>query len=172
MERAHKEQIVAALHQIFADSALVVVTQQHGLTVAEANQLRRQMAEAGATFRVTKNRLAKIALEQTPYAQLAELFAGPTAVAYSQDPVAAAKVAVEYAKKNRKLEIVGGAMRDEALDADAVKALASLPSLDELRGQLVGLLQAPAAKLAAVLQTPGGQVARALHAYATREEAA
>lgn len=172
MDRSQKEQIVAALHQVFAETALVVVTHQRGLTVAESTDLRRQMGEADATFRVTKNRLTMRALEGTPYAPLSELFSGPTAIAYSADPVAAAKVAVGYAKKNDKLVILGGAMGGKVLDPDAVKALASLPSLDELRGKIVGLLQAPAGNVAWVLQAPAGQLARVFNAYATEGEAA
>jgi len=172
VDRSQKEQVVAALRQVFAESALVVVTHQNGLTVAEATELRRQMRDAGATFRVTKNRLTKIALDGTAYAPLASLFTGPTAIAYSGDPIAAAKVAVDYAKKNDKLEILGGAMGENVLDPGGVKALASLPSLDELRGTLVGLIQAPATKIAGVLQAPAGQLARVFNAYATRDEAA
>lgn len=172
MDRSQKEQVVAALRQVFADAALVVVTHQNGLTVAEATELRRQMREAGATYRVTKNRLTKIALDGTVYAPLASLFTGPTAIAYSGDPIAAAKVAVGFAKKNDKLAILGGAMGEKLLDPDGVKALASLPSLDELRAKLVGLIQAPATKVAGVLQAPAGQLARVFNAYANRDEAA
>jgi len=144
----------------------LVVTHQTGLTVDEATQLRRQMRGAGARYRVTKNRLMKRALEGTPFAGLAPLFTGPTAIAFSQDPVAAAKAAVEYANRNTKLTIIGGGLQGEVLDAAAVKALATLPSLDELRGRLIGLINAPATKLARLLQTPGGQLARVLAAYA------
>ncbi|MFQ5958292.1 MAG: 50S ribosomal protein L10 [Alphaproteobacteria bacterium] len=172
MDRSQKEQIVATLHQIFADAALVVVTRPQGLTVAEATELRRQMGQAGATYRVIKNRLTRIAIEGTPYAALSDLFSGPTAIAYSEDPVAAAKVAVDYAKGNEKLVILGGALRENVLDGAGVKALATLPSLDELRGKLVGLLQAPATKVARVLQAPAGQLARVFNAYATGDEAA
>jgi large subunit ribosomal protein L10 len=127
------------------------------------------MREAGAAFKVTKNRLAKIALKGTKFEGLAEQFTGPTAIAVSLDPVAAAKVAVEYANKNEKLQIVCGALDEEALDADAVKALAKLPSLDELRGTIIGLIQAPATKIAGVLQAPGGQLARVFGAYGSSE---
>ncbi len=172
MERAQKVEIVASLHEIFANAGLVVVARQQGLTVAEAIELRRKMGEAGATYRVIKNRLARIALEDTPYSGLSDLFAGPTAIAFSDDPVAAAKVVVDYAKGNEKLIVLGGGLGEDRLDADRVKALASLPSLDELRGKVVGLLQAPATKVAGVLQAPGGQLARVLGAYAATEEAA
>lgn len=172
MERSTKQQIVADLHRIFADTTLVVVTHQTGLTVAEATDLRRRMGAAGAVFRVTKNRLARIALDGTPYRALADLFSGPCAIAYSADPVAAAKVTVEFARKNAKLIVLGGALGETALDVDGVKALAALPSLDDLRARLVGLIQAPATKVARVLQAPAGQLARVLDAYATKDEAA
>lgn len=169
MERAKKEALVAELHQTFEANTLVVVTHQNGLTVAEVSELRRQMRDVGAQFKVTKNRLAKIALKGTKFEGLAEHFTGPTAVAASADPVAAAKVAVEFANKNEKLTIVGGALDTEALDADRVKALAKLPSLDELRGRIIGLIQAPATKIAGVLQAPAGQLARVFGAYAAKE---
>jgi len=172
VDRSQKEQIVASLRQIFANTTLVVVTHQVGLTVADATDLRRRMGEAGATFRVTKNRLTKIALEDTSFAELAELFVGPTAIAFSADPVAAARVVVDYAKKNDGLRIVGGALGEKMLDVDGVKALASLPSLDELRGTIIGLINAPATKVAGVLQAPAGQLARVLGAYAQTGEAA
>ena len=157
---------------MFSESALVVVTQQSGLTVAEVTALRRQMRAAGATFKVTKNRLARLALKDTPYQELAPLFTGPTAIACSQDPVAAAKVAVKFADANEKLVILGGGMSDKQLDVAAVKSLATLPSLDALRGKLIGLLQAPATKVAGVLQAPAGQLARVFGAYGAKGEAA
>lgn len=172
MDRARKEELVTELNQSFAEAALVVVTQQTGLTVSESTELRNRMREAGAGYKVTKNRLAKLALAGTPYEPITDLFSGPTAIAYSADPVAAARVAVNYAKENDKLTVVGGAMGDTLLDENAVKALASLPSLDELRGKLVGLLNAPATKVAGVLQAPAGQLARVFGAYANQDEAA
>ncbi len=172
MDRARKEELVTELNQSFAEAALVVVTQQTGLTVSESTELRSQMREAGAGYKVTKNRLAKLALAGTPYEPITDLFSGPTAIAYSADPVAAARVAVNFAKENDKLTVVGGAMGDTLLDENAVEALASLPSLDELRGKLVGLLNAPATKVAGVLQAPAGQMARVMGAYASRDEAA
>ena len=172
MDRARKEELVTELSQSFAEAALVVVTQQTGLTVSESTELRSRMREAGAGYKVTKNRLAKLALAGTPYEPITDLFSGPTAIAYSADPVAAARVAVNYAKENDKLTVVGGAMGDTLLDENAVKALASLPSLDELRGKLVGLLNAPATKVAGVLQAPAGQLARVFGAYANQDEAA
>jgi large subunit ribosomal protein L10 len=166
VERAQKQRLIDTLQQDLADTVCVVVTHQSGMTVAEATQLRRQMRAAGAHFRVTKNRLAKRALDGTPFAGLAPLFTGPTAIAFSHDPVAAAKVAVEYANRNDKLTIVGGGLAGDVLDQAGVRELASLPSLDELRGKLIGLLLAPATRIAAVLQAPGGQLARVLAAYA------
>ena len=166
MDRAQKQLLTATLHDDLSDTVCVVVTHQTGLSVAEVTQLRRQMRAAGARYRVTKNRLVRRALEGTPFAALAPLFSGPTAIAFSRDPVAAAKAAVEYANRNAKLTIVGGGLSGQVLDEAAVKALATLPSLDELRGRIIGLLTAPATKLAVLLQTPGGQLARVLAAYA------
>lgn len=166
MDRAQKQQLVEALHGTFAEAVCLVVTHQTGLSVAEATTLRRQMRAAGANFRVTKNRLAKRALADTPFADLSPLFIGPTAIAFSSDPVAAAKAAVEFANRNDKLTVIGGGLAGRQMDADGIKQLASLPSLEVLRARLVGLLQAPAARLATVLQAPAGQVARVLAAHA------
>ncbi len=172
MDRARKEELVVELNGVFADAALVVVTHQSGLTVAESTDLRRRMRAADASYKVTKNRLVKLALVGTPYEGIADLFEGPTAIAYSADPVAAARVAVDYSKENDKLVVVGGAMAENRLDEAGVKALATLPSLDELRGKLLGLLNAPATKVARVLQAPASQLARVLSAHAEQEEAA
>jgi large subunit ribosomal protein L10 len=166
VERTQKQRLVESLQQDLAGTACVVVTHQTGMTVAEATQLRRQMRAAGAHFRVTKNRLAKRALDGTPFAGLSALFTGPTAIAFSPDPVAAAKVAVEYANRNGKLTIIGGGLAGRVMDAAGVKELASLASLDELRGKLIGLLVTPATRIAGVLQAPAGQLARVLAAYA------
>ena len=166
MDRAQKQELTQSLHQDLSDTVCVVITHQTGLTVDEATQLRRQMRNAGARYRVTKNRLVRRALEGTQFENLAPLFTGPTAIAFSQDPVAAAKAAVEYANRNQKLTIVGGGLSGQTLDVAAVRALATLPSLDELRGKLIGLIQAPATKLATLLQTPAGQLARVLAAHA------
>jgi large subunit ribosomal protein L10 len=168
VDRAQKQKVVDSLHGTLMQTELVVVTKQVGMTVAEVTTLRRQMREAGAGFKVTKNRLARRALEGTKFAQLAPLFKGPTAVAYSTDPVAAAKVAVGYANANDKLSIVGGAMGSQLLDPNGVKALATLPSLNELRGKIVGMLKTPATRVATVLQAPAGQLARVLGAYAKK----
>jgi len=170
VDRAQKQQLTTRLHDDLADTVCVVITHQTGLSVAEVTQLRRQMRSAGASYRVTKNRLVRRALEGTPFAALAPLFTGPTAIAFSRDPVAAAKAAVEYANRNTKLTIVGGGLSGQVLDQAAVKALAILPSLDELRGRLIGLINAPATKLAMLLQTPGGQLARLLAAHAAKND--
>lgn len=171
MNRSEKTDAVAALNATFNESAVVVVTRNLGLSVAQSTDLRNKMRDAGASYKVAKNRLTKIALADTQYASLSDLLTGPTALATSGDPVAAAKVAVEFAKTNDKLEIVGGAMGDTLLDVDGVKALASLPSLDELRAKLIGLVQAPATKVAQVIVAPAGQLARVFGAYAAKEAA-
>ena len=171
MDRAQKQQLTATLHRDLSDTVCVVITHQTGLSVAEVTQLRRQMRSAGASYRVTKNRLVRRALEGTPFAELAPLFTGPTAIAFSQDPVAAAKAAVEYANRNTKLTIVGGGLSGQTLDVAGVRALATLPSLDELRGRIIGLLNAPATKLAVLLQTPGSQLARVLAAHSEKDGA-
>ena len=166
MDRAQKQELTASLHRDLSDTVCVVITHQTGLSVAEVTQLRRQMRSAGANYRVTKNRLVRRALEGTAFAALAPLFTGPTAIAFSHDPVAAAKAAVDYANRNAKLTIVGGGLSGQMLDQAGIRALATLPSLDELRGKIIGLINAPATKLAALLQTPGGQLARVLAAHA------
>ena len=172
MDRTQKEKLVASLNQALSSTVAVVVTRQSGLTVAEATRLRRRMREAGASFKVTKNRLARLALKGTPFEGLAPMFTGPTAIAWSKDPVAAAKAAVEFAKTNEKLVIVGGALGAKALDVAGVQALATMPSLDELRAKLLALLQTPATRIAGVLQAPAGQLARVLKARAEKGEAA
>ena len=171
MDRAQKNEQVSALAKTLSETAVVVVTRNHGLTVAQVTDLRTKMRQAGASFKVTKNRLARIALEGTPYQPIGELLTGPIGFATSTDPVAAAKVAVDFAKTNDKFEIVGGAMGTTVLDINGVKALASLPSLDELRGRIVGLIQAPASKIARLINAPAGKLARVFGAYATKEAA-
>jgi len=171
MDRAQKAEFVAELKQTFSEVGVVVVTRNHGLTVAQSTQLRNKMRDAGAAYKVSKNKLAKIALDGTDYLSLGDLLTGPVGLATSVDPVAAAKVAVEFAKTNDKFEIVGGAMGATALDVDGVKALATLPSLDELRAKIVGLLVAPATKLATITQAPAAQIARVLSAHAEKQAA-
>ncbi len=171
MDRAQKTAAVAELNRTFSEVGVVVVTRNHGMTVAQSTQLRNKMREAGATYKVSKNRLARIALDGTDYLSLSDMLTGPVGLASSVDPVAAAKVVVEFAKTTDKFEIVGGAMGATALDVEGVKALASLPSLDELRAKIVGLLVAPATKLATVTQAPAAQIARVLAAYSEKEAA-
>ncbi len=166
MLRAKKVDIVDRLRGVFSDAGVVVVTHFQGLTVAEVTELRRGMREVGAKFRVTKNRLAKIALADTEFSPIADLFKGPTAIAYSSDPVAAPRAAVNFAKKNDKLIIVGGGLDGSLLSAEQVRTLAELPSLDQLRAKLAGLITTPAARLVGVLQAPAGQLARVMAARA------
>jgi large subunit ribosomal protein L10 len=168
VDRSEKEKLVASLHGILKDTSLVVVTQQVGLTVAEVSDLRRKMRAAGASFKVAKNRLTRRALEGTPFQQLGPLFRGPTAIAYSRDPVAAAKVAVEFANKNEKLKVIGGGLGEKVLDTNAVKALATLPSLPEIRARLLGTIAAPATRLATVIGAPATQLARVIDAKAKK----
>lgn len=171
MDRSQKADLVAELKQVFTETSVVVITRNLGLSVAQSTDLRLRMRDAGAQFKVAKNRLALIALDGTRYQPIGELLKGPTALATSIDPVAAAKVAVDFAKTNDKLEIVGGAMGDTVLDVNGIKALAELPSLDELRATLVGLMQAPASKIARTINEPGAQLARVFGAYAAQEAA-
>ena len=172
MDRAAKQEAINELNGVFKTSNVVVVAHYSGLTVAQMQQLRRQMRQAGAAVKVAKNRLAKIALEGTDVASIGSLLKGPTVIAYSSDVVAAPKVAADFAKANEKFVILGGAMGKTALDANGVKALASLPSLDELRGKLVGLLVAPATKLAQLSNAPAAKLARVIQAHASKGEAA
>jgi len=171
MDRAQKTELVAELNRTFNETSVVVVTRNLGLSVAQSTALRTKMRDAGATYKVAKNRLAKLAIEGTQYGTIGDMLTGPTALATSADPVAPAKVAVEFAKTNDKLEIVGGQMGTQLLDAEGVKALAALPSLDELRAKIVGLVQAPAQKLASVTQAPAAQLARVFGAYAAKDAA-
>jgi large subunit ribosomal protein L10 len=172
VDRAEKREFVTSLHETFQASGTVVVAHYAGLTVAQMNDYRSKMRVAGGTVRVAKNRLAKIALEGTDAAGISDLFEGQTLIAYSSDPVAAAKVTNDFAKGNDKLVILGGSMGATTLDADGVKALATMPSLDELRAKLVGMINTPATRIAGVLQAPAGQLARVFGAYAKKDEAA
>jgi large subunit ribosomal protein L10 len=172
VNRDQKQEFVADLHQTLGGVQTVVVAHYKGLTVAELNALRAKMADVGASFRVTKNRLTRLALEGTNFTGLSDLFTGPTGIAISEDPVAAAKAAVEFAKGNDKFVILGGAMNETTLDVNGVKSLASMPSLDELRATLVGMISTPATRIAGVLQAPAGQVARVIGAYASKGEEA
>ena len=172
MEKAKKAEVVEELKGVFASSGSVVVAHYKGLTVAQLGDLRTRMRAAGASFKVAKNRLAMRALQGTPIEAISHLFKGPTGIAFSKDPVAASKVVVAYAKDNAKLVVLGGSVGTTALDAEGVKALATLPSLNELRGKIIGLIQAPATKIAGILQAPAGQLARVVSAYSKKDEAA
>jgi large subunit ribosomal protein L10 len=172
VERAAKKELVTALNEVFKTSNVVVVAHYAGLTVSQMQTLRKQMKQAGASVKVAKNRLAKLALEGTDASAVVPLLKGPTVIAYSGDPVAAPKVATDFAKANDKFVILGGAMGKTALNPDGIKQLAALPSLDELRAKIVGLVQAPATKVVQLLNAPATKVARVVHAYATKGEAA
>jgi len=171
MDRSQKADAVAQLSEVFAQSGVVVVTRNLGLTVDQSTELRTKMREAGATYKVAKNRLAKLALKDTDYTGLDEFLTGPTALGYSEDPVAAAKAVVEFAKTTDKIEILGGSMGAQKLDEAGVRALASLPSLDELRGTIVGLVNAPATKVAQVVNAPAAKLARVFGAFGAKEAA-
>lgn len=171
MDRSQKAESVAALNAVFNEVGVVVVTRNLGMSVGQSTDLRTKMRDAGASYKVAKNRLAKLALKDTQYEGLEDLLTGPTALAWSTDPVAAAKAAVDFAKTNDKLEIVGGAMGSTQLDANGIKALASMPSLDQLRGTIVGLINAPATKIARVVNEPAAKLARVFGAYGAKEAA-
>ena len=171
MDRAEKKEAVATLHDVFSKTGVVVVARYSGLTVAQLQNLRKQAREAGASVQVAKNRLAKIALEGTDVASIGALLKGPTLIAYSDDPVAAPKVASAFAKDFDKFVILGGAMGATALNPDGVKSLATMPSLDELRGKLVGLISAPATKIAQLSTAPAAKLARVFGAYANKDAA-
>lgn len=172
MDRAEKREFVTGLNAVFQSTGSVVVAHYAGLTVAQMNDLRSKMREAGGTVKVAKNRLAKIALQGTESEGMQGLFKGQTLIAYSDDPVVAPKIASDFAKGNEKLIILGGAMGATSLDAEGVKALATLPSLDELRARLVGMIQTPATRIAQVVSAPAAQLARVFDAYARKDEAA
>ena len=172
MDRTEKQEFVAELASVFAETSMVVVTQNQGLTVAEVTALRVKMRAAGVTFKVAKNRLANLALEGTRFDGIAPMLKGPTALAWSKDPVAVAKTAVEFAKTNEKFVLIGGALGTQTLDVSGLKALAELPSLDTLRAGLLGMIQTPATRIAGVLQAPAGQLARVFGAYAKKDETA
>lgn len=171
MDRAEKAELVADLNRTFSEVGVVVITRNLGLTVAQSTQLRTKMRDAGASYKVAKNRLARLAIENTLYAGIGDMLVGPTGLATSPDAVSAAKVAVEFAKTNDKFEIVGGAMGDTILDVNGVKALAELPSLDELRARIVGLVNAPATKIAQLANAPAAKLARVFGAYGAKDAA-
>lgn len=172
MDRAEKSEFVASMHDAFSNAGAVVVAHYTGLTVSEISAFRAKVKEAGGSVKVAKNRLAKIALQGTEAEHMSELFKGQTLVVFSPDPVAAPKATVDYAKTNEKLVVIGGAMGATSLDSDGVKALASMPSLDELRAKIVGMINTPATRIAQVVNAPAGQLARVFGAYAQKDEAA
>lgn len=172
MDRAAKSELVTTLNDVFANTGVVVVAHYKGLTVSDMQKLRAQMKQVGATVKVAKNRLAKIALDGTDVSSIQPLLKGPTLIAYSNDPVAAPKVAAAFAKANDKFVILGGAMGTTALNPDGVRALATLPSLDELRAKIVGLVQAPATKIAQLVNAPASKLARVFGAYAAKTDEA
>jgi large subunit ribosomal protein L10 len=172
VDRAKKRELVTTLNEEWKDSGVVVVAHYKGMTVAQMTDFRKRMKEAGGAVKVAKNKLAKLALKDTEVETISDLLKGQTCVAYSEDPVSAARVSVKYAKENDKLVILGGAMGKTKLDGAGVQALADLPSLDELRAKLVGLIQAPASKIARIVKEPGGQLARVLAAKGRQEASA
>jgi large subunit ribosomal protein L10 len=171
VERTEKRDFVASLATVFGETSFVLVGRNAGLTVAAVDDLRRRMKANGATYKVAKNRLAMRALDGTRFQGISPLLKGPTALAWSSDPVAVAKIAVEFAKGNDKFVILGGALGNQMLDANGIKMLAELPSLETLRASLLGMIQTPASRIASVLQAPGGQLARVFKAYADRDAA-
>lgn len=171
MDRSQKADSVAQLNAVFQEAGVVVITRNLGMSVAQSTDLRTKMRDAGASYKVAKNRLARLALNDTDYVGLSDLLTGPTALAYSTDPVAAAKATVDFAKTTDRIEILGGSMGGQLLDEAGIKALASLPSLDELRAKLVGLVNAPATKIAQVVNAPAAKLARVFGAYAARDAA-
>lgn len=170
MKRSEKNDFVQKLKDEIKDSSSVIVAHYDGLSVSETDSLRKEMRDNGAKFKITKNRLTKIALADTPYESIADLFTGPTAIAYSSDPVAPAKVSVNFEKKLENFKIIGGGYEGKKIDLDKINFLATLPSLDQIRGILLGLLNAPAQKIASVVQAPGGQLARLLNARSEQLE--
>jgi large subunit ribosomal protein L10 len=171
MDRSQKAESVASLNAVFSEAGVVVITRNLGMTVAQSTQLRTKVRDAGAAYKVAKNRLTKLAIQETDYVGIGDLLSGPTAIATSVDPVAAAKAVVDFAKTNDRIEIVGGAMGTQVLNAEGIKALASMPSLDELRAKLIGLVNAPATKIAQLSTAPAAKLARVFGAYAAKEAA-
>ena len=172
MERAAKRELVTSLHEVLKDTGVVVVAHNTGMVAAQSAEFRKRVRDAGGTVKVVKNRLAKLAIKDTAAEGISDLLTGPTILAYSKDPIAAAKITVEYAKGVDKLVVLGGTMGATVLDANGVKALASLPSLDELRAKIVGMLNTPATRIAQVISAPAAQVARVVGAYSQKSEAA
>lgn len=171
MDRSQKADSVASLNAVFNEVGVVVITRNLGMSVAQSTALRLKIRDAGATYKVAKNKLAQLAIKNTDYEGIDTMFSGPTAIATSVDPVAAAKAVVDFAKTTDKIEIVGGSMGPHVLNAEGIKALASMPSLDEMRGTLIGLIQAPATKIAQLTVAPASKLARVFNAYAEKDAA-
>ncbi|MDF2965862.1 MAG: rplJ [Rickettsiaceae bacterium] len=169
MLKSRKQEFVSELESVYQASSSVIVTHYHGLTVSDITKLRKKLRENGANFKVVKNTLSKIAAQTNDKNEISSLFTGPSAIAYSEDPIAAAKLVVEFANSNDKLKIIGGIVNQQVLDVEGVKLIAKLPSLNELRGKIVGILQAPAAKVVGVLQAPASQLARVISAYSEKK---
>ncbi len=169
MTRAQKQEMIDTAHATLKDSSVMILVHNNGMTVAQVSELRRRVREAGASYRVVKNRLAKLAAKDTPFEHISGMLKGPTAMATSADPVAAAKAIVEYAKINEKLVVLGGAFGERVLDVKGVEQLAKMPSLDQLRSTLIALIQTPGTRIASILQAPAGQVARVIGAHARKE---
>jgi large subunit ribosomal protein L10 len=172
VDRAAKRELIDHLHGVLKSTGVVVVAHNTGMVAAQSAEFRRRVKDAGGSVKVAKNKLAQLALKDTDAEKLSDLLIGPTILAFSKDPIAAAKAAVTYAKVNDKLVILGGAMGKTILDAKGVQALADLPSLDELRAKIIGLLNAPATKIARTIKEPGAKLARVIQAKASKEEAA
>jgi large subunit ribosomal protein L10 len=170
VKRSEKKDFVSKLKDEISNSSSIIVAEYSGLTVVESESLRKEMRENGAKFKVTKNRLTKLAIADTQFKEIANLFKGPTAIAYSSDPVAPAKVAVSFEKKFGKFNIIGGGYNGEKIDKDKIDFLAKLPSLDELRAKLIGLISTPAQKIASVTIEPGGQIARLLSSKSSNSQ--
>ncbi len=172
MERAEKREFVTSFNEVLGGTGVVVVAHYAGLSVAQMTELRSKVREAGGSVKVAKNRLVKLALQGTEMEHIADLFQGPTVIAYSTDPVAAPKAVMDFVKTNDKLVVLGGALGSTNLDAEGVKSLASMPSLDELRAKIIAMVQTPASRIAQVVNAPAGQLARVFGAYAKKDEAA
>jgi len=172
MDRVSKEKTVSEFNEIFNNSEIVIIVHYEGLDALSINSLRNETYDKDVSFKVTKNRLIKLAIEKTQYKNILELFKGPTAIAYSNDIVAASKVIYNYSKQNEKLVILGGSLKDKTIDLEEIKSLAALPSLDEIRANLVAMMSTPASRIVSVVSAPGAQIARVLNAYAVKDQAA
>lgn len=169
ISRAQKLAITEDVTARLSDSEVVIVTKNNGMTVAQVSELRNKAREAGASYKVAKNRLVKRILPDTRYGSLEQYFTGPTGITTSEQPVMAAKTIVEFAKDNEQLEIIAGAYGDKELSIDEIKALAKMPTLDELRAKIISIINTPATRIAGVTQAPAGQLARVISAYSKKK---